>query len=78
MLFFKLLIQHKMFQVAKKMPFDALPIKYEDLAKIEAEAEELHRKNINPFSFGYCVENNMQDCNMWTSPYDFIHHGDYI
>ncbi|GFU43269.1 39S ribosomal protein L16, mitochondrial [Trichonephila clavipes] len=65
-------------RVAKKMPFDAMPISQEILESLEKEADELHQKNINPFSFKYAVENDMQGCNIWTSEKDHEYYNEYI
>ncbi|XP_042903474.1 large ribosomal subunit protein uL16m [Parasteatoda tepidariorum] len=65
-------------RIAKKMPFDAIPVSQEILEEIEQEADDLHRKNINPFNFKYAVENDIQACNMWTSPWDKVHFDEYI
>ncbi|GFU33280.1 39S ribosomal protein L16, mitochondrial [Nephila pilipes] len=65
-------------RVANKMPFDAIPVSQEILESLEKEANELHERNINPFSFKYAVENDIQGCNLWTSEKDRLYSDEYI
>ncbi|XP_035231561.1 39S ribosomal protein L16, mitochondrial-like [Stegodyphus dumicola] len=65
-------------RVAMKMPFDAMPISQQMLEELEKEAEELHQKNINPFSFRYAVQNDLRGCNLWTSEWDKKYFDEYI
>ncbi|GIY72526.1 39S ribosomal protein L16, mitochondrial [Caerostris darwini] len=65
-------------RVAKKMPFDAIPVSQEILQEMEKEATELHEQNINPFTFKYAVENDLQGCNLWSKKTDKIYYDEYI
>ncbi|CAL1279816.1 unnamed protein product [Larinioides sclopetarius] len=65
-------------RVAKKMPFDAIPVSQTILEELEKEAMGLHESNINPFSFKYAVDNDVQGCNLWTKQTDRVYYDDYI
>lgn len=60
------------------MPFDALVVSQTMLEDLEKEANDLHKRNINPFSFKHSVDNNMQGCNLWNKPRDKIYYDEYI
>lgn len=65
-------------QVLYKLPCDAIIVSQAILDKIHQEEIMLQKKNINPFSFKYVVDNNMQGCHRWTSPYDSKYYNEYI
>jgi len=64
-------IVHLLEIVANKLPFKAQPVCQEFLEEEVLREERLAAENLNPFTFEYCVENNMMGCRQWLSPYDF-------
>jgi len=53
-----------------------LPVKAEVISQKMLEEEQVKKgyveeNNINPFSFEYCVNNNMMGCRKWLSTYDY-------
>ncbi|ESO08428.1 hypothetical protein HELRODRAFT_74919, partial [Helobdella robusta] len=64
-------------RVAAKLPFKADVVSQEILEKEKLGAEALRENNLNPFSFEYCLKNNIMGCKQWASPYDFLWFGKY-
>ena len=60
--------------IANNLPFPAEPTSQE-LMDAEKDYEEYVKKNnLNPFSFEYCLKNNMLGIQKWVSPYDYLWH----
>lgn len=64
-------------RVARKLPFKADVVSEEilDAEKKLGDVEKM--RNLNPFSFEYCVKKNMMGCRSWLSPYDFVWYGKF-
>ena len=64
-------------RVADKLPFKAEAVSQEML-EVEARKEAiLEGQNVNPFTFEYCVDNNMLGCRKWLSTYDYKWYNKY-
>lgn len=59
-------------RVAQKLPFKADVVSQEMLEQEQEANRKLVEDNVNPFSFEYCVKNNMLGCRKWVSPYDYV------
>ena len=68
---------HILKRVADKLPFKAEAISQEMVEEEERQAEMLERENVNPFTFEYCVNNNMLGCRKWLSTYDYKWYNKY-
>jgi len=64
-------VLHILELAANKMPFKSEPVSQEYLEAEIIREEREEKENINPFSFEYCVKNNMLNCRKWLSPYDY-------
>lgn len=64
-------------RVARKLPFNADVVSQEILEEEQKREAEEPNKNLNPFTFEYCVKNNLTGCRKWLSPYDYIWYGKY-
>jgi len=53
------------------MPGKVQAINQQMLEEEEIRMKYIEENNINPFTFQYCVENNMLGCRKWLSPYDY-------
>ena len=62
-------------RIAMKMPFKAEPVTKDMIDEELARQKFIEENNINPFTFQYCIENNMLGSKLWASPYDSIWHG---
>lgn len=60
--------------IAHNLPFPAEPISQEIMDNEKEHEAYVQENNINPFSFKYCLENNMLGCRSWASPYDYLWH----
>lgn len=58
-------------RMANNLPFKARAVSHEMLQEDVIKETELVTRNINPFSFKYCLENNFFGCHSWASPYDY-------
>ena len=52
-------------------------VSYEEMLESELREKRLSESNLNPFTFKYCVDNNMLGCRKWLSPYDYEWYGKY-
>ncbi|KAK2142376.1 hypothetical protein LSH36_963g00000 [Paralvinella palmiformis] len=62
-------------QVRGKLPFKAEVVSQKMLDEEKAQEEYVKKNNMNPFSFEYCLKNNMMGSRVWSSPYDFFWNG---
>jgi large subunit ribosomal protein L16 len=62
---------------ARILPFPAEPISQEILDGEKEYEDYVEQNNMNPFTFKYCLENNMMGCRKWASPYDYKWHNKY-
>jgi len=53
--------------IASRLPFHAEFISVDIMKKRREEAEEIARRNINPFDANFVIRYNMQNCNSWLS-----------
>ncbi|GAB1602215.1 39S ribosomal protein L16, mitochondrial-like [Argonauta hians] len=63
--------------LAHLMPFPARAVSKEMMEEEERLEKEKEKRNINPFSFKYCVENNLFGCRYSLNKYDLKWHGKY-
>lgn len=63
--------------IAHNLPFRADVVSQEILDAQKVEEEEAVTRNLNPFTFKYCIENNMFGIRKWASPYDYKWHNKY-
>ena len=61
--------------VAEKLPFKAEVVSNRMLLEEQKELKRIEHENMNPFTFEYCLKNNMLSSHRWASPYDFQWHG---
>ena len=66
-----------LWSLSTNLPFKARVVSPEILEAEEREAGEKEKRNINPFTFEYCAENNVLGCQKWLSPYDYVWKGKY-
>jgi len=59
-------------RVAQKLPFKADVVCQDALEREELTNKQLIEDNVNPFTFEYCVKNNLSGCRKWVSPYDYF------
>ncbi|CAL4068372.1 unnamed protein product [Meganyctiphanes norvegica] len=64
--------------IAHKLPFPAAVVSQESLTAARKEAEQIDRKNPNPYTFKYIVQNNMMGCHRWIKDIDKVYYGKYI
>ncbi|NXY83042.1 RM16 protein, partial [Alcedo cyanopectus] len=64
-------------QVAKKLPFPALPVSRDSLRRLREEEEEKKLNNQNPWTFERVVTANMLGMRQFLSPYDLRLKGRY-
>ncbi|NXX83805.1 RM16 protein, partial [Urocolius indicus] len=64
-------------QVAKKLPFPAVPVSRESLSLMRKELEEKRLNNQNPWTFERVVTGNMLGMRKYLSPYDLRLQGRY-
>ncbi|XP_061855980.1 large ribosomal subunit protein uL16m [Colius striatus] len=64
-------------QVAKKLPFPAVPVSRDSLSRMRQELEEKRLNNQNPWTFERVVTANMLGMRKYLSPYDLRFQGRY-
>jgi len=64
-------------RVAQKLPFKADVVSQQILEEEKKQEAEEPNRNLNPFTFEYCVKNNFTGCRKWLSPYDYMWYGKY-
>ncbi|KAI0221659.1 39S ribosomal protein L16, mitochondrial [Lamellibrachia satsuma] len=64
-------------RVADKLPFKAEAVSQQMLEEEVHQSQLLAQHNLNPFSFQYCVDNNMLGCRKWLSTYDYKWYNKY-
>ena len=62
-------------RIAANLPFKAEAISQEIIEKEQKRIKYEEENNLNPFSFEYCIKNNMMGCRKWASPYDYLWFG---
>nr|ALS04652.1 mitochondrial 39S ribosomal protein L16 [Pseudodiaptomus poplesia] len=71
-------VQPWLSKVAGKMPFQAIAVNAEQLARLREEERRLELSNKNDISFEWLVRNNMLDCQRQVSEYDKIWFGRFV
>lgn len=64
-------------RVAMKLPFKAEVVTKESIKEDLAQQKFIDENNLNPFTFEYCLKNNMLGSKTWASPYDLVWHGNH-
>lgn len=64
--------------VARCFPFKAMAVSQEMLEKMEYQKEEIKRKNINPYTKQYVIQNNLNGCHKWLGKYDHKWFGEHV
>lgn len=64
--------------VAACFPFKAMAVSQEMLEKMERKKDEGKRKNLNPFTKQYTIQNNMFGCHRWLRRVDHKWFGEHI
>ncbi|NXN95059.1 RM16 protein, partial [Rhinopomastus cyanomelas] len=64
-------------QVARKLPFQAIPVSKDGLQRLREEEEEKKLNNQNPWTFERIATANMLGMRRYLSPYDLHYHGKY-
>uniref|UniRef100_A0A1B0A9X7 Large ribosomal subunit protein uL16m n=1 Tax=Glossina pallidipes TaxID=7398 RepID=A0A1B0A9X7_GLOPL len=65
-------------QVAHLLPFKAEAISEDILQERIKMEEQLERSNTNPFTMKYVIQNNLNGCHRWLSPFDHKWFGKYL
>lgn len=63
--------------LANKLPFPARSVSQEILDKEEEMEAEREKRNVNPLTFKYLLDNNFCDIKRWCGPYDYKWFGKY-
>ena len=64
--------------IANKLPFEAMAVNVDLLARLDAEEKRLEETNANPYTFEWLVRNNMFDCQRHLSPRDTYYFGKFV
>ena len=56
--------------VAANLPFEAEAISADKLREKREKAEIVKKANMNPVTYKYLVQNNILNCNKWTTSMD--------
>lgn len=64
--------------VAANMPFKAMAVSHEMLEEMENQKELNKRRNLNPFTKQYVIQNNLNGCHKWLSKFDHKWFGEYL
>ncbi|XP_055331329.1 39S ribosomal protein L16, mitochondrial-like [Paramacrobiotus metropolitanus] len=70
-------IIEKLNNVALRLPVWAKAVSHQMMEDEKMEEKRQEELNANPFTMKYIIQNNMQGCNKWTSPYDYVWFGKY-
>lgn len=63
--------------VAVSMPFKAMAVSQEILEEMERKKELDKKRNLNPYTKQYVIQNNMNGCHKWLSKFDHYWFGEY-
>lgn len=64
--------------VAQMLPVDAIAVEEAFFKQLEKEKKELDKKNMNPMSLKYLIDNNFGGCKSYLNYYDTVWYGKYI
>lgn len=64
--------------VQKCLPFRTRIVTHESMQKREEREKYTEQNNINPFTFKYCVQNNVLGCSKFLNRYDYMWFGKYL
>lgn len=64
--------------VARSMPFKAMAVSQEILDQMEAKKIINKKRNLNPFTKQYIIQNNMHGCHTWLGKYDHHWFGEHL
>lgn len=64
--------------VARSLPFKAMAVSQEMLDSIEFKKEEDKKRNLNPFTKRYIIQNNFNGCHKWLGKYDHHWFGEHL
>lgn len=64
--------------VAVNLPFKAMAVSQTMLEEMEQKKELNKRRNLNPFTKQYVIQNNLNGCHKWLSKYDHKWFGEYL
>lgn len=65
-------------QVAQQLPFAAKAISQELVDEEIRREKELEAANMNPYTMKYVIQNNLNGCHRWLSPFDHKWFGKYL
>lgn len=64
--------------VADRLPFNAIPVSHQLLKETKEKKEEDRKRNVNPYTMKYVIQNNLSGCHKWVRPTDHFWFGDYL
>lgn len=65
-------------RIVKKFPFKAMVVSQEVMEQRAAEELSIEKENINPYTMKYVIQNNLNGCNNWLSPFDHKWFGKHL
>lgn len=63
---------------AVNMPFKAMAVSQAMLDEMEQKKELDKRRNLNPFTKQYVIQNNLNGCHKWLGKYDHHWFGEHL
>ncbi|CAL1527272.1 unnamed protein product [Lymnaea stagnalis] len=67
-----------LYAVRKCLSFRTRVVTHESMRKREELEQYTEKHNINPFTFKYCVQNNVLGCSKFLNRYDYMWYGKYL
>lgn len=64
--------------VAVNLPFKAMAVSQKMLEGMEQKEQWDKKRNLNPFTKKYVIQNNLNGCHRWLSKYDHHWFGEYL
>lgn len=64
--------------VANKLPFKAMAVSQKMLTDMQMKEKWQEENNQNPYTMKYLIQNNMNGCHQWLSPFDFRNFCKYV
>ncbi|KAK6968543.1 39S ribosomal protein L16 mitochondrial [Biomphalaria glabrata] len=64
--------------IQKKLGFRTRIITHDSVRKREEKEKWVEENNMNPFTFKFCVQNNVLGCSKYLNRYDYMWFGKYL
>lgn len=65
-------------QVAANLPFKAMAVSQEIMEQRAAQKKANEKRNLNPYTKKYVIQNNLDGCHRWLGPFDHRWFGEYL